>query len=124
MTTEGLTRWPVIADAFEIYEILMRLGVTANYTGFRQSAYAVYLAMQNPDRLILVSKWLYPDVAKHYGTTWLAVERNIRTAAKLAWESNPMLLCELAAYRLTGRPKAARFIAILAFYFLKAPPAA
>lgn len=123
MNAESLTHWPVIADAFEIYELLLRLGVTANYTGFRQSAYAVYLAMQNPDRLILVSKWLYPDVAKHYGTTWLAVERNIRTVASLAWKSNPVLLCELAACSLTGRPKAAQFIAILAFYFLKTPPA-
>lgn len=122
MTTESMTHWPVIVSAFEIYELLMRLGVTANYAGFRQSAYAVYLTIENPDRLLLVSKWLYPEVAKHYKTTWTAVERNIRTAAQLAWESNQALLCELSGGKLSGKPTAAQFIAALAFCLLRKPP--
>ena len=31
----------------------------------------------------VVTKWLYPEVAKHYGTNWKAVERNIRSMNQL-----------------------------------------
>ena len=47
-----------------IYELLYRLGVTANYTGFFHTACAVSLCMEQPERLVLVTKWLYPAVAE------------------------------------------------------------
>ena len=50
----------------EIYDALYQLGLTANYTGFFHIAYAVHLAVQSPQRLRLVTKWLYPDVAAYY----------------------------------------------------------
>ena len=62
----------------EVCDMLCRLGATANYRGFSYTAYAVLLCVQQQDRLLLVTKWLYPDVAKRYGTNWKAVERNIR----------------------------------------------
>ena len=63
----------------DIYDLLYRLGATENYTGFFHMAYAVWLCVEQPDRLLLVTKWLYPEVAKQYRTNWKAVERNIRT---------------------------------------------
>ena len=48
----------------DIYDLLYRLGATANYTGFFHMAYAVWLCVEQPDRLLLVTKWLYPEVAK------------------------------------------------------------
>ena len=124
MQEPTLTRWPVTADIFSIYDLLTRLGVTANYAGFRQCAYAVYLCVQDPDKLALVTKWLYPDVAKHCRTTSGAVERNIRTVAKQAWRNNPALLSVLSGGVYDAPPSSARFIAMLAFYFLRNPPAA
>ena len=59
------------------YDLLYSLGATANHLGFFQTACAVRLAAQQPERLLLVTKWLYPEVAKHYHTNWRAVERNI-----------------------------------------------
>lgn len=50
----------------EIYDLLYQLGVTANYTGFFHTAYAVSLCAEHPERLLLVTKWLYPEVAKQY----------------------------------------------------------
>ena len=50
-------------DITDIYDLLYRLGARGNYTGFFQTAYAVYLAVQQPERLLLVTKWLYPAVA-------------------------------------------------------------
>lgn len=101
-------------EAAEIYSLLYQLGITANYTGFFHTSYAVYLAVQQPGRLLLVTKWLYPDAAEHYKSTWKCVERNIRAVITIAWENNPALLEELAMRPLSGKPTAAQFISILA----------
>ena len=96
-----------------IYELLFRLGVTANYTGFFYTAYAVELCVEQPDRLLLVTKWLYPEVAKQYTTNWKAVERNIRTAANIIWQRNPALLENFARGPLLRKPPNAQMLAIL-----------
>lgn len=98
----------------KIYDTLYRLGITANYIGFFHTSYAVWLCSQQPERLLLVTKWLYPEVAAHYGTNWRTVERDIRTVVTVAWNSNPWLLSELAGYHLTEMPKTAQFLSILA----------
>ena len=72
----------------EIYDLLYRLGITANYTGFFHMGYAVKLCCERPERLLMVTKWVYPEVAKHYQTNGRAVERNIRTVGKVLWEQN------------------------------------
>lgn len=101
----------------EIYKTLYRLGITENYTGFHYTAYAVYISVQNPQYLLLVTKWLYPDVAKHYRTTWKCVERDIRTVVNVAWKTNPELLGEMAQRFLSRKPKPSQFLAILSSYF-------
>lgn len=98
----------------EIYDLLYRLGVTANYTGFFHTAYAVSLCTARPDRLLLVTKWLYPEVAKQYGTNWKAVERNIRTVNDIIWRESRPLLEELAHRHLKQKPRNAQLLAILA----------
>ena len=98
----------------DIYDLLYRLGATANYTGFFHMAYAVCLCVEQPDRLLLVTKWLYPEVAKQYGTNWKAVERNIRTVSCIIWRENRPLLEELAHRRLERKPRNAQMLAILA----------
>lgn len=105
-------------DSSEIYRLLYRLGITANYVGFFHVSYAVYLAVCQPERLLLVTKHLYPDVAKRYGTTWQCVERNIRTVRNIAWESRPTLLEELARRPLTQKPSVSSFLSILVSYFV------
>lgn len=97
----------------EIYDLLKRLGVTANYTGFLYTAYAVSLCVEQPERLLVVTKWLYPEVAKQFGTSWKAVERNIRTVGDIIWRENRPLLEELAHRPLTEKPRSAQLLAIL-----------
>lgn len=104
-------------DIVQIYDLLYRLGVTANHAGFFHTAYAVYLAAEQPDRLLLAAKWLYPEVARHYGTTCCCVARSIYLVAKIAWLTNRDLLEELASRPLPHRPTAAEFLAILAAHF-------
>ena len=97
----------------EIYDALYQLGLTANYTGFFHIAYAVHLAVQSPQRLRLVTKWLYPDVAAYYNTTPAAVERNIRSVNNIIWQENRPLLEELAHRHLEQRPRNTQLLAIL-----------
>ena len=111
----------------DLYDLLYSLGLTANHIYFFHTAYAVRLAVQNQQRLSLVTKWLYPDVAKHYGSTPGAVERNIRMAAITVWEKNPGLLSQLSCTPPDHRPTTAQFLAILTHYFVRKispPPAA
>lgn len=70
------------------YSLLHRLGVTENYKGFRYAAYAAALCALERERLLLVTKLLYPDVARRFGTTWKAAERDLRTVAAIAWTQN------------------------------------
>ena len=101
---------------FEIYQVLHRLGMTSNYTGYFQMAYAVYLVVRSPQRLLHVTKWLYPEVAQQFHTTRFAVERNIRFAIGVIRKANTPLLAQLTggAETLTN----AQFLSILAAYFL------
>ena len=99
-----------------VYDLLYKCGLMANYTGFFYVSYAVYLIQLQPERLLLVTKWLYPEVAEHYRTNWKAVERNIRTAVRTAWELRPEILELMAGGRLEKRPSNTRFLAILAAY--------
>ena len=97
----------------KVYDLLYCLGATANYTGFFHMAYAVWLCVEQPDRLLLVTKWLYPEVAKQYKTNWKAVERNIRTVNCIIWREGRPLLGELAHRHLEQKPRNAQMLAIL-----------
>lgn len=97
-----------------VHDLLFRLGASANYSGFFYTTYAVLLAMEQPRRLTLVTKWLYPGVAEYYRTNWRAVERSIRTLIAASWPYSRDLLEELARHELAEKPRPAQFIGILA----------
>ena len=103
-------------DVSRAAHILSQLGITANYAGFYQTAYAVSLSAHDPDRLLFVSKCIYPDVAAKCNTNVKCIERNIRTVTKVSWKKNSLLLSELAEYPLSEKPGNAEFLAILATY--------
>ena len=97
----------------ETRELLYSLGVTEKYAGFFYTAVAVHLAACRPERLALITKWLYPDVAKQFRTDWRNVERGIRAVAEIAWELRPDKLAEIAKRDLDRRPTNSQFITIL-----------
>ena len=103
-------------ETAEIYNTLYRLGITAKYRGFFHASFAVELAVKQPERLLMVTKWLYPDVAKRFDTTWICVERNIRTVVDLAWKNNQDLLEVMARVPLNQKPTPSQFLGILAAY--------
>ena len=90
------------------------LSVTPNYKSHHMTVAAVNLVEEDPENLRLVTKVLYPMVARQYKTTWQAVERNIRSAAERAWSGGADKFEELTGQRLERKPTASQFIAILA----------
>lgn len=92
------------------------MGVPNSYTGVKQTAYAVDLALKSPESLTLVTKRLYPAVANRAHTTPSSVERNIRTIVQIIWEDNPTALNAIAGYELKRKPTTSQFIAILVDY--------
>lgn len=97
----------------KIYSLLSNLGITANYAGFFYVSHAISLSLSDMENLLLVTKRLYPEIAKHYHTSSKNVERNIRTVIDIAWDNNPQLLPQLAKGSLLGKPTTSEFIAIL-----------
>lgn len=97
----------------EIHELLYRLGVTENYKGFSQMACATRLCAEEQERLTLVTKRLYPEVAKRYHTSWQTIERNLRTVGNVIWKRNGPLLETLARRPLDEKPRNTELLAIL-----------
>lgn len=98
--------------------LLSRLGVTANYSGYHYAAYGVALAMEDPERLQLVTKWIYPDVAKKFRTTTDSVRKNIRKVIDLAWQRNHAMITQIAMYDLKQKPGTAEFLAMVVVYLI------
>ena len=97
----------------EIYVQLRALGITPNYIGYFQTVDAVALCAEAPERLTQITKQVYMEVGKRYGVKWTAVERNIRTVARIAWERSRALLEEMVGCELSSRPFSSLFVAAL-----------
>ena len=100
----------------KIHDLLYHLGITAKYNGFFYTSYGLYLTFRQPERLILITKWLYPDIARHFRTDWRNVERSIRNCVGLAWSLRPEQLQQISREILMSRPNNTQFISILTSY--------
>lgn len=103
----------------EIETLLYSIGLSENYAGFRHTATALEIALQDPDSLLLVTKLLYPETARRCDTSWTAVERNIRSMRHKAWTKEPGKLQSMAECSLISRPTPAQFLSILAHHLNK-----
>ena len=78
----------------EIEYLIRSLGIGATYRGYAYLIYGTRLCLSDENYLLFVSKYLYPDIARHYNTTSYSVERNIRTVIKVCWEHGNKSLLE------------------------------
>ena len=53
----------------EAGKLLLSLGGTPNYYGFRYTVYGVALVIREEAYLLALTKRLYPDIARYYQTT-------------------------------------------------------
>ena len=66
--------------------IIHEVGVPAHIKGYQYLREAILIAVDDIDVINAVTKVLYPEVAKRFGTTASRVERAIRHAIEVAWD--------------------------------------
>lgn len=86
-----------------IDDVLLHLGLYNNvmYTKFIREALLLY--MQDPDYNRMLTKRLYPTIARQYGTTASAVEKNIRLGITHIEEENSELYHTIFPFASKGK---------------------
>lgn len=100
-----------------VTEILHQIGVPAHIKGYHYLRDSIIMAVEDPDIINAVTKQLYPNVAKQYGTTSSRVERAIRHAIEVAWDRGDVdVLNSYFGYTIhntRGKPTNSEFIAMI-----------
>ena len=101
-----------------ITEILHEIGVPAHIKGYQYLREAIMLTVEDMDVINAVTKVLYPEVARKFGTTPSRVERAIRHAIEVAWDRGDVeTLQRFFGYTVSGikgKPTNSVFIAMIA----------
>lgn len=101
-----------------VTDILHNMGVPAHIKGYGFLRQSIIMAVNDPEVISLVTKRLYPDIAKMNGTTASRVERAIRHAIEVAWDrGNVDVLDSYFGYTINdmrGKPTNSEFIAMIA----------
>ena len=69
-----------------VTNIIHEIGVPAHIKGYQYLREAIIIAVNDMDVINAITKVLYPEVAKTFGTTPSRVERAIRHAIEVAWD--------------------------------------
>ena len=105
----------------EIAELLRELGVSAQLKGYRYLQEAIAQTVREGGKLQMVTKFVYPAVAKHFSTTASRVERAIRHAVEVSWKrGNPELIrcCFGNSVSPNAKPTNSQYIAALSEHLL------
>ena len=98
--------------------IIHDIGVPAHIKGYQYLREAIIMTVENMDIINAVTKILYPEVAKKFGTTASRVERAIRHAIEVAWDRGDLeTLQKYFGYTVSnskGKPTNSEFIAMIA----------
>lgn len=70
----------------KVTRMLFTLNIPANIKGYQYIRAAVIMAVHDPEAVILITKIIYPEVARQYRTTPSRVERAIRHAIEVSWQ--------------------------------------
>ena len=101
-----------------VTEIIHEIGVPAHIKGYQYLREAIILTINDMDVINAVTKVLYPEVARRYGTTPSRVERAIRHAIEVAWDRGDIeVLQRFFGYTVSnvkGKPTNSEFIAMIA----------
>jgi len=69
----------------EVHNVLLKIGIPPNLLGYNYIVTATELILNNPLYLHTITKGLYVEIARRYGTTSAGVERAIRNAINVGW---------------------------------------
>jgi len=111
---------PVIRLSLEaqVTAVIHEIGVPAHIKGYQYLREAIIMTVEDMDVINAVTKVLYPEVAKKFGTTASRVERAIRHAIEVAWDRGDLeTLQKYFGYTVSntkGKPTNSEFIAMIA----------
>ena len=101
-----------------VTSIIHDIGVPAHIKGYQYLREAIMMTVEDMDVINAVTKVLYPEVAKKFGTTASRVERAIRHAIEVAWDRGDLeTLQKYFGYTVSnskGKPTNSEFIAMIA----------
>ena len=101
-----------------VTNIIHEIGVPAHIKGYQYLREAIIIAVNDMDVINAITKVLYPQVAKNFGTTPSRVERAIRHAIEVAWDRGDLdTLQRFFGYTVSntkGKPTNSEFIALIA----------
>ena len=101
-----------------VTSIIHDIGVPAHIKGYQYLREAIIMTVEDMEVINAVTKILYPEVAKKFGTTASRVERAIRHAIEVAWDRGDLeTLQKYFGYTVSnakGKPTNSEFIAMIA----------
>ena len=101
-----------------VTNVIHEIGVPAHIKGYQYLREAIIIAVKDMDVINGVTKVLYPEVAKRFGTTASRVERAIRHAIEVAWDRGDLeTLQKYFGYTVSnikGKPPNSDFSAMIA----------
>ena len=102
----------------DVTDMIHEIGVPAHIKGYQYLREAIIIAVNDMDVINAITKVLYPQVAKTFGTTPSRVERAIRHAIEVAWDRGDLdTLQRFFGYTVSntkGKPTNSEFIALIA----------
>lgn len=103
-----------------ISKILREIGVSCNLIGYDYIKASIIIGLNEPNAFRLITKELYPRVAKQFGSTPCRVERGIRHAIENAWDrGNLEIMHNIFGYSTSsekGKPTNSEFLATVVEY--------
>lgn len=103
---------------YEVTNLMRTVGIPPHMIGYQYLREAIIQSMNNTKTFSSVTKVLYPEVAKKFGSTPQKVERAIRNAIETAWErgkKGPGQVMFGGAFNFSqGKPTNSEFIAMMA----------
>lgn len=101
----------------DVTNILLEIGIPAHIKGYQYIREGIIMSFYDRNMLQYVTKFLYPSIAKKYGTTASSVERTIRHAIEVAWRRGSMDTLEKVFGNTVcagkGKPTNSEFMALL-----------
>ena len=96
-------------DQWQLHDLVRSMGLNRSYVGYRYLIYSLELIREDEERLEMVTKGVYPSVARKFKVPVSAVDGALRTAIRVCWKRG--------AWELTGRqseeeppPSVSRFL--------------
>ena len=104
-----------------VHSLMRRFGITSRYKGYYQTIEAVliYSKLLKDEKVVLVTKDIYPEIAKIRNESQSSIERNIRTVVEVCWRNNQKELEKTFGFEIPFKPSNGEFLDMLSYYLNK-----